>query len=301
MIKERSKSLMEQNNKEKNYFLLSCQQRERDEAELYKRISDRIKDPEAKKILKSISQDENSHAEKFASYSNQILKPNMSRIRFYNFIAIMLGYTFMLKMFERGEEKAINSYKAHIAEIPMLETILRDEEAHEAKLIDLLDEERLQYVGDMVLGMNDALVELTGSLAGYTLAMQNTSVIAMAGLITGISATLSMSASGYLSSRASGNKNAVKSSAYTGIAYLITVVLLIIPYLLFSKDNYIPALIVTMLIAISIIAGFNFYISVAKDEPFKRNFFEMAGISMGVAVISFIVGIIVKQVLGIDL
>ena len=44
----------------------------------------------------------------------------------------------------------------------------------------------------MVLGMNDAMVEMTGTLAGLTLAMQNTRLIALSGLITGIAATLSM-------------------------------------------------------------------------------------------------------------
>ena len=52
--------------------------------------------------------------------------------------------------------------------------IAEDEERHEQKLLAILDEERLQYVGSMVLGLNDALVELTGTLAGLTLALQNT-------------------------------------------------------------------------------------------------------------------------------
>jgi VIT1/CCC1 family predicted Fe2+/Mn2+ transporter len=152
----------------------------------------------------------------------------------------------------------------------------------------------------MVLGMNDALVELTGALAGYTLAMQNTKDIAMAGLITGISATLSMSASGYLSSREDGGPSAAKSSLYTGVAYLLTVALLILPYLLAPEGAYFWALGATLLIAVAIIAGFNYYISVAKDRPFRRNFLEMAGISLGVAVVSFIVGLLVKNVLGIE-
>lgn len=179
--------------------------------------------------------------------------------------------------------------------------MLDEEEEHEKQLLDILDEERLHYVGDIVLGMNDALVELTGALAGYTLAMQNTGLIAMAGLITGVSATLSMAASGYLSSREAGQKNALKSSAYTGVAYLITVALMIVPYLLFPAGAYLWALGVTLLIALSIIAGFNFYVSVARSRPFRRSFFTMAAISLGVAVISFGIGIVVKNILGIDL
>lgn len=131
--------------------------------------------------------------------------------------------------------------------------------------------------------------------------MQNTRLISMAGMITGIAATLSMASSGYLSSREAGDENPAKSALYTGAAYLATVILLIIPYLFLSKDNYIIALIITLIIAIGILALFNFYVSVAKDRPFRRNFLIMAAISMGVAAISFVVGLLVKNTLGIDL
>lgn len=68
--------------------------------------------------------------------------------------------------------------------------------------------------------------------------MKNTHIISMAGLITGISATPSMDSSGYLSSREAGSNNAGKSVLYTGFAYLATVVLLIIPYLILPVDSY---------------------------------------------------------------
>ena len=87
-------------------------------------------------------------------------------------------------------------------------------------------------MGAMVLGLNDALVELTGTIAGLSFALQDTRVVALSGIITGVSATLSMAASNYLAERADGNENALKSSLYTGIAYLITVALLVLPYLL---------------------------------------------------------------------
>ena len=104
-------------------------------------------------------------------------------------------------------------------------------------------------MGSMVLGMNDALVELTGTLAGLSLAMQNTRIIALSGLITGISATLSMASSEFLSAKSEGNENALKSCIYTGIAYLITVTLLILPYLIFPPQAWIWAL-ATMLVTV---------------------------------------------------
>ena len=165
----------------------------------------------------------------------------------------------------------------------------------------MLDEERLQYVGSMVLGLNDALVELTGSLAGFTFAMQNTKLIALSGLILGISATFSMASSEFLAAKSEGRDDALKSCTYTGVAYLITVVLLIAPYLIFGNAQYVLALACMLMIVILIIAGFTYYTSVAQDQPFKSRFLEMACISIGVAIISFLVGVLAKRFLGLDL
>ncbi len=282
-------------------IFLRLQQEELNGAALYKRVAEMTKDPGEKETLLRISREEFKHVRTFEKYSGTHLNPNNAWVSFNAFVARVLGYTFVIKILERGEDKGIEAYRSQIDLIPELAEILRDEEEHEEALLAILKEERLQYVGDIVLGMNDALVELTGSLAGYTLAMQNTGIIAMAGLITGVSATLSMASSGYLSSREAGEKNAAKSAAYTGIAYLITVALLIAPYLIFPDDKYMPALITTLLIALGIIAGFSYYSSVVKGRPFKRNFLAMAGISIGVAAISFIIGLFVKKALGIEL
>jgi len=281
--------------------LKKLQQREIDGAALYREIARLTKNDSERETLLAISNDEFKHAAIFEKYTGCKLKPRRFRLFLYSLAARILGYTFVIKLLEQGEDFGIRAYENEVSQFPELKQVLDEEEIHEQKLLDMLDEERLRYVGDMVLGMNDALVELTGALAGYTLAMQNTHVIAMAGLITGVSATMSMTASGYLSSREAGQKSAVKSSAYTGFAYLITVALLIIPYLFSPSDGYLWALGFTLLIAVAIIACFNFYISIAKSRPFRRSFLVMAGISMGVAAISFGVGVMVKNVLGIDL
>ena len=217
------------------------------------------------------------------------------------FVALLMGYTFAIKLMESGEELAAGEYEKLIQEVPEAEKIMADEQRHEQELVELLDEERLEYVGAMVLGLNDALVELTGTLAGLTFAMQNTRLVALSGLITGVSATLSMASSEYLSAKNDGRNNALKSSVYTGIAYLITVALLVLPYLLFPSSAYLAALGTMILVVVFIIAFFNYYIAVAKSQPFKRRFLEMAAISLSVAVISFVIGLLVKHFLGIDI
>jgi len=73
---------------------------------------------------------------------------------------------------------------------------------------------------------------------------------------------------------------------------------LIFPFLVLP--NFYISLACTLLTAVVIIAFFNFYISVAKDLPFKRRFAEMAGLSLGVAGLSFLVGLALRLFLGLQ-
>ena len=281
--------------------ILTMQQNEITEYHLYHKLADRISSEQEASTLRQLANEELHHYKIWAGYSGQECKPKQWKIRWYNLLALIFGYTFTLKLMESGEEVAAGTYAQLALEVPEAKVISDDEDSHEQKLLGILDEERLQYVGSMVLGLNDALVELTGTLAGLTLAMQNTRLIAMAGLITGISATLSMASSEYLSARSEGREDALKSCTYTGVAYCITVALLVAPYLLFPNESYLWALGTMLCIVIGIILFFNYYISVAKDLNFKKRFLEMAAISLGVAAFSFVVGLFVKNVLGIDM
>lgn len=176
-----------------------------------------------------------------------------------------------MKILERGEDKAQKNYSVLIGEIPEAEKIIKEESEHEHELISMLNEERLNYVGSIVLGLNDALVELSGALAGLSFALSDSRIISLTGLITGIAASLSMAASEYLSAKAEGRENPLKSALYTGVAYIITVGILILPFILFA-DNRRLALGVMLFSVIFIIFVFNFYISVAKDLSFKKRF-----------------------------
>lgn len=282
-------------------LLVKSQRDEATDALIYERIAAREKDEKNRKILKRLAQDERDHAQTWAGYTGRAVHPDRLRLLVFWLLSILLGYTFVLKRIQMGEQKSAQGYAALSGEIPQAAKISQEEHGHENALIGMLDEERLQYVGSMVLGLNDALVELTGTIAGLTFAMANTRLIALSGIITGISATLSMGASNYLAERAAGNRNALKSSFYTGIAYLVTVALLVLPYLLYPETLYIAALITMLAAVILIILVFNYYISVAKSQPFLRRFAEMAAISLSVAAISFLIGILVKQFLGIDI
>lgn len=270
------------------------QQAEVNDAIIYAEIADGLKNEHDKKLIRKLSHDETKHAEFWREYTGEMPEPQMGKIKWHRFLSKVLGYTFVIKRKEKDEDEGIKDYSKLIGIIPGVEELVKDETDHEYALINSLDELPLQYTGSIVLGLNDALVELSGTLAGLTLAFQNTRMIALSGLITGIAAALSMAASEYLSTKTEkSDKDPVKASIYTGIAYLITVALLILPYLVFS--NYFVALAIMMSAVFAIIALFSYYISVIRDESFKNHFLSMAGISVGVALISFIFGYVVQN------
>ena len=282
-------------------IIQKMQQSELTESVIYEEIAKFAKGEENKKVLQRLAREEKAHYEIWKKYTGIEMKPEKGKIFKYKMLARILGFTFAIKLMENGEEQSQEEYDRLAGEVEESTLIKQQEEEHEKALMDMLDEERLQYVGSMVLGLNDALVELTGSLAGFTFALQNTRLIALSGLIIGISATFSMASSEFLAARSEGRDDALKSCTYTGIAYLITVVLLIAPYLLLGSSQYVLALICMLAIVVLIIAGFTYYTSVAQDQPFKSRFLEMASISIGVAVISFVVGVLAKRFLGVDI
>ena len=279
--------------------LRKAQKNEITEYHIYTKLSGYIKDEHNSKVLKQIARDELSHYDTLKTFTGTDEKPSIFKIFFYTLVSLIFGITFGVKLMEKGEESAEKLYGKLGKRIKEIEEIAKDEDRHEKELLDIIEEERLKFVGSMVLGLNDALVELTGTLAGLTFALKNTRLIALAGLITGIAASFSMAASEYLSTRAEEeNAHALKSSLYTGGAYIFTVICLVFPYLVFA--NYIVSLAFTIVAAILIILVFNFYISVAKDLSFKKRFLEMASISLGVALISFIIGYFIRLFLGVD-
>lgn len=269
------------------------------EYHIYSKLAERAKNEENKSKLKDIAEDELKHYNFWNEITKTDIKPNQRKVYFYYFTSIIFGLTFGIKLMQIGEEEVQDRYEELIAKFDGAEKLLNDDKDHEQELLNMLEEEKLNYVGSVVLGLNDALVELTGSLAGWSLALRNTRLIALTGLIMGIAASLSMGASEYLSKKANDNEvNAFKSCTYTTAAYIITVILLILPY--FLLESYMYALYSTILIAFIVILVFNYYISVAKDLNFKERFLEMAGISLGVTLLSFLIGILVRTIFGIE-
>lgn len=279
--------------------IIKAQRAEITEHHIYKRLAKRTRKASNEAILNSIADDELRHYNIWKKFSQREVAPSRWDIKKYYWIARIFGLTFGLKIMERGEERAQINYGEIGKEIPEALKISQDENKHEQELIEMIDEDQLKYIGSIVLGLNDALVEILGTLAGLTFALQNNKLVALAGIITGIAGALSMSSSEYLSNKSEGKEEgAVKSAVYTGIAYIFAVVFLVAPYFIFASPFV--SLAVAVFDSVFVVFLFTFYTSVANEQPFRKRFIEMVTLSTLVGIISFGLGYLARIIFGIE-
>lgn len=291
---------METLNEKNRKVILKFQRNEITEHFVYKTLSRLTKNENNRGIMQKISDDELRHYHVWQKYSGEEVKPNNIKRWFYIIVSAIFGVTFGIKLMEKGESNAQFSYAGVTDFAPEVKDIQKEESEHENQLIGMIDEEKLKYMGSVVLGLNDALVEFTGALAGFTFALQNSRLIGMVGLIMGLSASFSMAASEYLSTKTeTDGRNPFKASLYTGTAYVFTVTILVLPYFLLQNPYF--SLLMMLGCAVLLILVFAFYFSVIKEISFRARFMEMFIISMGVAGLSFAIGLIVKRVMHIDI
>ncbi|MDL2317184.1 VIT1/CCC1 transporter family protein [Desulfovibrio sp. OttesenSCG-928-A18] len=270
------------------------------DALVYAALAKITKSENNRTILEKMAADECRHRDLWSTYVPGPPRVRRLKVWLYILLGRIFGLVFVLNLMESGEDTAVKSYTDIGKELPVALKIVEDEQKHEDYLISLIKEEKLSYISSMVLGLNDALVELTGALAGFTLALNDNSMIGLAGFITGVAATLSMAASEYLAKKAdAGEKHPLKAATYTGLAYLFTVALLLLPYAIFSSP--LTALAFCLVNATLIILGFTFFVSVIRRESFLRGFREMMLISFSVALISFMIGWAARLWLNLDL
>ncbi|RDE12888.1 MAG: rubrerythrin family protein [Candidatus Thorarchaeota archaeon] len=280
--------------------VIASQRQEITEYVIYSKLAESAKDEENRRTLKKLADDELDHYNIWKSLTGEDVKPKSSTVRKHMLYARLFGLTFSLKLMENGEKKAEKFYQTLSEQVPQALAVVDDETKHENQLVELINEERLKYVSAIVLGLNDALVELTGALAGFTFALQDAKLVAMTGLITGIAASLSMGSSEYLSTKSEGGeKSPRKAATYTTIAYILTVFALVVPFIVLNWIYL--SLLVSIASGILVLFVFTFYISVAKSLPFRRRFLETASISLGVAALTFMLGLLVRVFFGLEI
>ena len=279
---------------------LRAQKNEISEYIIYKNLASAVNIRERSEILETIANEELKHYEFLKSVTGEDVEPDRIKIIIYTTISRVLGLNFGLKLMENGEELAQDAYAKFESTSPELHRITQDEKKHERELISLINEERLKYISSIVAGLNDALVGFTGILAGFTLAIRNARTIGTIGLITGLTASISMATSEYLSTKHGGeNKVPLKASIYTSVAYIATALFLVFPYLVF--DNIKICMAFVALNAILVIFIFSFYTSVIRGLVLRRIFVEMTCLTLGITAISFFMGLVIRHALGVKI
>jgi VIT1/CCC1 family predicted Fe2+/Mn2+ transporter len=280
--------------------ILEAQTNEITEYHIYQKLASKIKDPHNSKVLEQISKDELRHHNIWKEHTGVEVKPKRFKIWFFYIIARIFGLSFSIKLMEQGEEAAQINYDDLAKSVPDAHRISADEDMHEAQLLEMINEERFHYVGAIIRGLNEAVVEILAILTGLSLVLADTTVIALTGIITGSAMSLSLGATEYLATKAEeSHLKPGKSALYTGFATAITVSLLISPYL-FLQNTHV-AMGVMIALALVIIFFFNYYIAVARNISFWKRFGEMVIIAALIASFTYFIGYLASEVWHINI
>jgi VIT1/CCC1 family predicted Fe2+/Mn2+ transporter len=175
--------------------------------------------------------------------------------------------------------------------------MMDSEESQEDLLIGKIQENRVKYMSFIVLGLADAVVEISGIHAGSLGIYGQTQLAGLAGIIAGMAASIAMGTAAYAQAKQGFEGSAKWSAIYTGVSYMITAIFLALPY--FLTKNMVGALATSLVIGVALVAAMTFYDTVISARHFKRQFGEIAGIILAASLALFIIGTVVGQVLRI--
>ncbi len=270
---------------------------------LYEELARREGNPDNKETLLRLSRQELAHFnfwKKFAPEYTPRVNPFL--LQLFLMMRRILGLTFTIKFLERHEHAVVQEYKKALNELSgvdrkTLEELIRDEEEHENFFIGQLKETIIQYIGSIALGLADAIVEITGVHAGFLGVTGSTLVAGISGIIVGFSAAISMGSAAYIQAKQDPSRSALASGLATGVSYIVSVILLALPYFLTGNMAY--AFFISILVGVLLIASLTFYSTVVFDRHFLREFLEAVGLMMITAVATFFLGELLGRVFGI--
>ncbi|MCS7104123.1 MAG: VIT1/CCC1 family protein [Thermofilaceae archaeon] len=266
---------------------------------LYSKLVEVERKGENLKLLEELTREEHSHYLFWRELGGDVswgVKEDI-KLALYLILARLFGKTFVIKYLEGHEVNTVKKYERVMEFIDenrraRLREIIEDERRHELELASMLDELIVKQLGSIALGVSDAIIELTGVLAGFAGYSGAPLQIAAAGLIVGVSAAMSMSAAAYAQAKHEKGKSPAATSAFTGIFYMLTVLVLITPLLIGLEVK--SALFLSIVFALVFLAAFTFFSSVITGRRFISEYLENSSLIMSVALASYVFGHLVK-------
>ncbi len=275
---------------------------------VYKRLADssRTRDPKFKEVLTTLSNTEYRHYEFWKKYVSPETKiaPSTWTIYVTLFLRLIFGSTFAIKYLEKHESAVIKKYKQVKNSIPeadqrRFDEMVRDEEEHENTFMEQMQGRYLKYISFIILGLADAIVEISGIHAGSLGIYHSTEITGLAGIVAGAAASIAMASAAYAQAKQGFQGSPSISAFFTGISYFINAIVLAAPY--FITKSQVVAISTSITFAIAIIAFISYYNSIVSSAKFLRDFVELAGIMLGASAALFLFGLLVRSVFGITI
>ncbi len=273
---------------------------------LYERLSKTVRggSPFAE-ALQHLSATEYKHYEFWRKYAPKE-EPKVDRVKVYwvLFLRRLFGLTFASRYLDRHESAVIKEYRELAGLVPVadkaaFDEMVADEEDHEKAFAQKIESSAIRYISFVVLGLADALVEITGIHAGSLGIYQLTRIAGLAGIVAGAAASMAMASAAFAQAKQGFQGSARLSAMYTGVSYFITAVILAAPYFIFEVQ--ISALAVSLFLAMVIVTFITYYSTVISGKPFLRDFVEITAIMFTVTVVLYVFGSLIRDVTGITI
>jgi VIT1/CCC1 family predicted Fe2+/Mn2+ transporter len=267
---------------------------------LYARLSKTVNpDSPIRKVLEDLSATEQRHFEFWRKYvpSEQ---PRLARLKLYwiLFLRRFLGLTFATRYLDRHESNVVQEYQGLARLIPEVDgpayaEMVADEREHEKAFAMKVESSAVRYISFVVLGLADALVEISGIHAGWLGLFEKTEIAGLAGVVAGGAASLAMASAAFAQAKQGFSGSARLSATYTGVSYFVTAIILATPY--FLTSSMILALGTSLGLAVVILAITTWYSIVIQQKPFLRDFLEILAILFGTTILVFLLGSFVSS------
>jgi vacuolar iron transporter family protein len=270
---------------------------------LYDRLSRTVKpDSPFAGILKTLSATEHGHFQFWRKYVPGE-EPKLAKLKLYwiLFLRRFLGLTFATRYLDRHEENVVKEYQGLSSlipqsDIPAFEAMVADEREHEKAFAMKVESSAVRYISFVVLGLSDALVEISGIHAGSLGFYARTEIAGLAGVIAGAAASLAMASAAFAQAKQGGFEGSARLSAlYTGVSYFVTAIILATPYFLTRNMAY--AISTSLSFAVIILVITTWYGVVIQEKKFFKDFAEILAILFGTTLALYVFGFLVHGAL----
>jgi VIT1/CCC1 family predicted Fe2+/Mn2+ transporter len=265
---------------------------------LYDRLSKTVAaDSPFAEVLGHLSATEHRHYEFWRKYVPDE-QPRLAKFKLYwvLFLRKFLGLTFATRYLDRHESNVVKEYQGLENLIPAadrqaFDEMVADEREHEKAFAMKVESSAVRYISFVVLGLADALVEISGIHAGSLGFYDRTEIAGLAGLIAGAAASLAMASAAFAQAKQGFKGSARLSATYTGISYFVTAIFLATPY--FLTSDMIVALGSSLTVAVIILAITTWYSIVIQEKPFLKDFLEILAILFAATIVLYAFGYLV--------